>query len=264
MGLTAQIDRALHAPQSGTRKHIQVVMVGPGGEETPILVDEPVSRSEFTEVARAAIRREVLELAQRAGENLGLGEFRVPKIVEKKMRRAAAGTYKPQEHTVYLNMLLLETPADYRQTFAHETAHAVVSEALKDRIANRKWVSSSQWSHHGLIWRDVLRSLGARDESTHELDVVAKMPDKYLSYTCPCGFRHQVGKRALANAVAKGARWSCGTCRRPIDLAAFAPTPRAAGGKRRHATARQHLPPMRSRRPSRLGALIARINGLVR
>jgi len=140
-------------------------------------------------------------------------------------------------------MLLLHQPEDYRATLIHETAHAVVNELFSFYTAAGRRLYPAEWRHHGAIWREVVRHMGMEPDAFHDLDVVKAMPDKYLSQVCACGYRHQVGKRAVANAIAKGKRWLCGSCRRPLDLGAFAPT--AAGGKRKHSRPKRQRPQAR-------------------
>lgn len=233
------------------KKRISVVMVGPGGEEIPISTDD----APFDEAARASIQREVIIAATNAAAKMGLADFRVPPITEKSMKRSAAGLYKPKDHAIILNMLLLQNPREYRKTLVHEMAHAVVNELFDFHVRAGKRLYAPEWKHHGSMWLDVIRHMGMEAESHHDLDVVKAMPDKYLSQVCGCGYRHQVGKRAVANAIAKGRKWSCGTCRRPLDMSKWAPTP-MSGGKRRHTTRKRraaalHAAPARQPQASR-------------
>jgi predicted SprT family Zn-dependent metalloprotease len=229
------------------KKRIQVVMVDENGVEHVVSSeDAPAQSPAFGETERAAIKSEVLALAAKAAAVLGLHDFRYPQIIDQVMRSARGGVYKTAEHAVYMNMLLHKNPKMYRDTLIHECAHAVQMEVLRNSGVRGMALRGSLWGHHGLQWKSIMHRMGGEPDAYHDYDVVAEMPNKYLAQVCACGYRHQVGKRKIANAIKKGAKWRCGRCQRPLDLTRFTPTAAVeepmmavAGGKRRHGKQRR-------------------------
>jgi len=224
------------------KKHIQVVMVDESGVERVVSTDdEPLKVDQFGEAARGIIHNEALALGERAAASFKMPVFRAPQIIDNRMRRSAGGIYKPLEHAIYMNMLIHHNPTNYRATLIHEMAHAVVTELARFYQKQGQRNFGPRWKAHGLYWQVTMQRMGVKAEVYHNLDIVKEMPEKYVSYLCPCGVRHQMGKRKVKNAIARGAKWSCKRCNRPIDMtrwssepAAVAAEPMAAAGKRRH------------------------------
>lgn len=225
------------------KKRIQVVMVDENGVERVVSTDdEPLKVDQFGSEARGIIHNEALSLGERAAASFKMPAFRAPQIIDNPMRRSAGGIYKPLEHTIYMNMLIHHDPTNYRATLIHEMAHAVVTELARFYQTKGQRVFGPRWKAHGLYWQVTMERMGVKAEAYHRLDIVKEMPEKYVAYLCPCGYRHQVGKRKVKNAIAKGAKWSCKRCNRAIDMTRWSSEPAAmeqvaaaAGGKRRHA-----------------------------
>ena len=225
------------------KKRIQVVMVDENGVERVISTDdEPLKVEQFGADARGIIRNEALMLGATAAAAMKMTDFRSPQIIDKLMRNPKGGFYKVKEHAIYMNMVLHHNATNYRATLIHEMAHAVTQELERSyRERGQRFFRPAIWKSHGLMWRAVMGKMGAAPEVFHTMDVVGAMPEKYVSYLCPCGQRIQHGKRAVANAVARGDKWSCRKCNRPIDMSKWSATAAAeepltavAGGKRRH------------------------------
>lgn len=222
------------------KKRIQVVMVDENGVERVVSTDEPLKVDQFGEAARGIIHNEALALGEQAAASFKMPGFRAPQIIDNPMRRSAGGLYKPLEHAIYMNMLIHHDPTNYRATLIHEMAHAVVTELARFYRTQGQRVFGPRWKAHGLYWKVTMERMGVKAEAYHNLDIVQAMPEKYVSYLCPCGYRHQVGKRKVKNAIARGANWSCKRCNRQVDMTqwssapAVAAEPMAAAGKRRH------------------------------
>jgi predicted SprT family Zn-dependent metalloprotease len=225
------------------KKHIQVVVVDENGVERVVSTeDEPLKVEQFGAEARGIIRNEALALGAAAAAEMKVIDYHPPQIIDKPMRNPKGGFYRPKEHTIWMNMVLHHNATNYRATLIHEMAHAVTQELERTyRERGQRFFRPAIWKSHGLMWSTVMGKMGAEPKVFHTMDVVAAMPEKYVAYQCPCGQRIQHGKRAVANAIAKGAQWSCRRCNRPIDMtkwstaaAAEEPMVAAAGGKRRH------------------------------
>jgi len=224
------------------KKHIQVVVVDENGVERVISTDdEPLKVDQFGEAARGIIHNEVLALGEQAAASFKMPGFRAPQIIDKVMRNSKGGLYHPLEHTIHMNMLLHHDPTSYRATLIHEMAHAVVTVLARFYQAQGQRVFGPRWKAHGLYWQVTMQRVGVKAEAYHRLDIVKEMPEKYVAYLCPCGYRHQAGKRKVKNAIARDAKWSCKRCNRQVDMSQWSSAPAevtaepmAAAGKRRH------------------------------
>lgn len=106
-----------------------------------------------------------------------------------------------------------KSPEAFRKTLLHEWAHALVH-----------WVHGPHAEHaeHGPIWAATAKALGLEDPkacTTHDDN------DYYVSFRCACADqgnnRMSYAKaRKIKAALRRGARFRCGRCSTPIELAA--------------------------------------------
>lgn len=115
-----------------------------------------------------------------------------------------AGTWSTRTITVRLNMTVLKTEKDYRDTLVHEWAHAVA--AIRFGVHG-----------HGQVWKNVARSLGDDGARCHTIKLAEKLPGRYTSYACPCGQHFNLSYRVVAKIKGGQRRW-CRKCKTSISL----------------------------------------------
>lgn len=149
--------------------------------------------------------------------------FVPPKLIEDfHWPKKVLGECHPIQGIVRLNMPLLCDAASYEDTLAHETAHYVAAQILLVKYGQLERIPKRDvWAQpHGQGWQYLAQKLGAEPSRTGVADLSAAYPKKYAGMTCACGRKQNIGRRKLANVVARSGHFVC-KCGRKIEPGMF-------------------------------------------
>lgn len=118
---------------------------------------------------------------------------------------ATAGRWEGGPGRIRMNMTVLTTKKDYRDTLVHEFAHAITQYLYGSRHG------------HDRVWKKVARAMGDDGERCHTIKLAEKLPGRYTSYVCPCGRQFNLSYRVVAQLRRGQRRW-CQKCKTSISL----------------------------------------------
>lgn len=122
------------------------------------------------------------------------------------------------ENFININKELLEKYQDeYSQTIGHEVAHYITYSVIGEEFTR-----NGRRQVHGKNWKAVMKMLGLDPKRCHNYDTSDLKKVKkvtYYSYTCDCGYDHQITK-IRHNKILRGKQsYRCATCKTPIRKA---------------------------------------------
>jgi len=147
-------------------------------------------------------------LLTKAGEHFGVVLH--PVEIRFDLRGKAAGMVRFSSSgppVIRYNRALLEKYHDsfIRQTVPHEVAHIVVAAHYPFRVAP-----------HGPEWRRVMVFFGAEPKRCHNYQVDGLDVRRLSRFSYRCGCREHMITAIRRNRIARGQRYYCRSCRKPL------------------------------------------------